>query len=132
MKEIDKEVKGLIRDLVSKRQKDMQLGSPATNDLLGLLLESNQVTSEEKENSERFRMTTEEVIEECRLFYFAGQETTSVLLTWTMILLSVHQDWQARARKEVLQVFGEGCPNNEGLSQLKVVSVYLILSFTCV
>ena len=132
MKEIDKEVKGLLRDLVSKRQKDMQLGIPANNDLLGLLLESNQVTSEEKENPERFRMTTEEVIEECRLFYFAGQETSSVLLTWTMILLSVHQDWQARARKEVLQVFGEGCPDYAGLSQLKVVSVYLILSFTCV
>ncbi|CAA6671345.1 unnamed protein product [Spirodela intermedia] len=48
-------------------------------------------------------MRTEDVIEEYRLFYFAGQETISVLLTWTMVVLSMHQDWEARAREEVLQ-----------------------------
>lgn len=124
-REIYKEVNRLLRDMIIKREKEMQSGMTSNNDLLGLLLESNLAYFRENGGLNKFRMTTEDVIEECKIFYFAGQETTSSLLTWTMIVLSVHPDWQHRARAEVLQVFGRNKPDFQGLSQLKVVTMIL-------
>ncbi|KAF7848088.1 hypothetical protein BT93_L2305 [Corymbia citriodora subsp. variegata] len=117
MKNIDKEVQALLIDIIRRREKAMRAGEGAGDDLLGLLLESNM-----KEDG---GMSLHDVIEECKLFYIAGQETTSVLLVWTMVLLSVHSDWQARAREEVLQTFGSRKTDHDGLSHLKIVTMIL-------
>ncbi|XP_047334172.1 cytochrome P450 72A397-like [Impatiens glandulifera] len=70
-------------------------------------------------------MSIDDVIQECKLFYFAGQESTANLLIWTMVLLSIHQEWQTRAREEVNQLFGNSKPNIEGIGHLKVISMIL-------
>ncbi|KAG9447488.1 hypothetical protein H6P81_013616 [Aristolochia fimbriata] len=125
-KEIDREVRTLLTGIIKKKEKAMKMGESATDDLLGLLIETNLKESDiDVEGGKSKRLTVEDVIEECKLFYFAGQETTSVLLTWTMIVLSVHSDWQARAREEVLQIFGKNKPDYDGLSRLKIVSMIL-------
>ncbi|XP_072994579.1 cytochrome P450 CYP72A616-like [Typha latifolia] len=124
LKKIAREIRVLLRGIIGKREKAIKDGEANNDDLLGLLLESNKKYFEENRKSNPM-MTTEEVIEECELFYFAGQETTSVLLTWTMIVLGMHPSWQVRAREEVLQVFGKNNPDFEGLSRLKIVTMIL-------
>ncbi|CAN6289570.1 unnamed protein product [Urochloa humidicola] len=125
MHEINNEVSSLLRGLIEKRMRAMKEGeSGSKDDLLGLLLESNMRHTEEHGQSSQ-GMTTEDVVEECKLFYFAGMETTSVLLTWTMVLLSMHPEWQDRAREEVLGLLGRNNPEYDGLSRLKTVTMIL-------
>lgn len=99
----------------------MEAGEASKEDLLGLLLESN--SKEIKQHGTKHGMSMDEVIEECKLFYFAGHETTASLLVWTMVILSKQTEWQTRARDEVLQNFNEGESNYQQLNNnLKIVS----------
>ncbi|KAM3302245.1 hypothetical protein P3S67_016747 [Capsicum chacoense] len=125
MKEIKKDVRSSIRVIIDKRLKAMEAGNADNEDLLGIFLESNFKEIEQNRNKD-FGMSIEEVIEECKLFYFAGEESTSALLLWTLVL-SRYQNWQARAREEVLQVFESQKPDFDGLNRLNVASILVLL-----
>ncbi|KAM0019682.1 putative secologanin synthase [Helianthus debilis subsp. tardiflorus] len=122
MKEIHQQVRGLITSIINKRVVAMKAGETFHDDLLGILLESNDKEIEQQGNK-IYGLSIDEVIEECKLFYFAGQETTGNMLVWTMILLGQHLEWQTHAREEVLHLFGNKKPDIDGLSHLKVMNM---------
>jgi cytochrome P450 len=91
------------------------------NDLLGLMLEARALEQEGNQ-----MLTTQEIVDECKTFFFAGQDTTSHLLTWTMFLLSRYPEWQHKLREEVLRECGNAVPNPDMVTKLKLVKLAYI------
>ncbi|KAH9290056.1 hypothetical protein KI387_034173, partial [Taxus chinensis] len=124
---VEKGIRRSLRQVIHVREKTAEIEKSGRygTDLLGLLMSENkeQVGGNLKNIAS---LTVEEVIDECKTFYFAGHETKSVLLTWTIILLGIHQDWQERGRREVLEVCGKNSyPDADNLSHLKIVGMIL-------
>ncbi|KAJ4834925.1 hypothetical protein Tsubulata_043549 [Turnera subulata] len=115
---IDTQIKTTLRNIIHMKEEALRNeDSDNANDLLSLLLRSKAQADNE--------LTIDDVIEECKLFYFAGQETTANLLTWTLVLLSMHPNWQEKARGEVLHICGKRIPDIDDINRLKIVSMVL-------
>ncbi|CAI9088912.1 OLC1v1023367C1 [Oldenlandia corymbosa var. corymbosa] len=123
MHQINNELRALFKEIITEKETAMKLGKAKDDNLLSMLLKSN--LKETQEQGQKHGLSIDEVIENCKTFYFAGQESTSNLLSWTMFCLSVHPSWQARAREEILQAFGSKIPDYDGLNRLKIVTMIL-------
>ncbi|XWS31917.1 hypothetical protein CRYUN_Cryun23aG0116900 [Craigia yunnanensis] len=80
------------------------------------------VATEPIQSNGNLKLQINEILEECKTFFFVGLETTSNLLNWTVLLLSIHPEWQAKLREEVLEECGMGIPDADLLAKLKLVT----------
>ncbi|CAI0447457.1 unnamed protein product [Linum tenue] len=118
---LEQGVRALILGMLRKRE-EMVTNGEAENfgsDFCGLLLSAYHETDESK------RISEDDLIDECKTVYLAGQETTNTLLSWVMLLLSIHTDWQEKARSEVQTHLGDRAPDADGISKLKTVSMII-------
>ncbi|KAK4779713.1 hypothetical protein SAY87_015819 [Trapa incisa] len=118
---LEKGMRDAILQMIQKREEEIVSGKldGFGDDFLGLLMHAYRDQDRGK------RITIDNVIDECKTFYLAGQETTSTLLTWVLFLLAVHTDWQEEARKEVLNVFGQEDPYYDGIAKLKTMTMII-------
>ncbi|XP_073131607.1 cytochrome P450 CYP749A22-like [Henckelia pumila] len=119
--EIEKSLHDSIVEILRKREDKVSKGDAQNfgNDFLGSLLAAHHAA--DKQN----RISVDNIIDECKVFFLAGHETTGSLLTWIFLFLGIHTDWQEKARNEVFQVFGQENPKSEGLARLKIVSMII-------
>ncbi|PKA58190.1 Cytochrome P450 734A1 [Apostasia shenzhenica] len=121
---IDKEIQKVLQNIIKPTShKDHQCRNGKNCKYLLNLMKSARMHEREEE-----RINNREIIEECKSFYFAGKETGANFLTWALILLAEHQEWQHRARQEVIQICGHQCsaaPRAEDLAKLNLVSKIL-------
>ncbi|XP_051145915.1 cytochrome P450 CYP749A22-like [Andrographis paniculata] len=117
---IERSLRASVKEIVKKREAKVKSGEEANfgTDFLGLLLRAHHNIVDEEST-----ISVDNIIDECKVFFLAGHETTSSLLSWTFLLLAIHEDWQDKARAEVVDVFGDGNPIAEGLPKLKIASM---------
>ncbi|KAM3688234.1 hypothetical protein ACJW31_10G135500 [Castanea mollissima] len=100
---LDKKVRTSLKCIIKSRLNSKATGSSCeADDLLGLMLEASESDGKPKLN-------VNEIIEECKTFFFAGHETSSNLLTWT-----------------ILKECGMGIPDADMLAKLKLVNMVLL------
>lgn len=109
---LEKQTRDSIRKIIRENEKTRDNSKNLLNQLMSANMnELGQV------------LGIEEVIDECKTFYFAGKETTANVLTWAVLLLALHQDWQSKAREEVLRVCQDNeFPTAKNLGDFKIVS----------
>ncbi|XP_024544504.1 cytokinin hydroxylase-like [Selaginella moellendorffii] len=108
------------------RLKESSVSGSYGKDLLGLMLAANEGVLDFNNGKKlEIQVTMQDVIDECKTFFFTSQETSAALLAWTMLLLALNPEWQTRLRHEVREVCGEvSAPNSlEMLGNLKSVKL---------
>lgn len=122
IKSLKSEVERLLMEIIKSRGDNVEIerSNSYGNDLLGLLL--NELI-QNKEDNARFSLDLHLVMDELKTFFFAGHETTALLLTWTIMLLATNPYWQQKIRAEVKQVCNHQAPCVHHLSSLTLVSM---------
>ncbi|KAK1425460.1 hypothetical protein QVD17_20812 [Tagetes erecta] len=117
---LEKTIKKSILDIVKKRKVIMDEGvNEFESDYLGQLVKMTYDSNESK------RITIEQMIDELKTIYGAGHLTTTSLLSWTVFLLAVDQEWQDKVREEVMELFGYNNPTSDGLARLKTMNMVI-------
>ena len=115
-KKLGREIDELLLSIIEARKNSPKKNSQ--QDLLGLLLKENR----EVDGQLGKTLTMRELVDECKTFFFGGHETTALAITWTLLLLAVHEDWQNQLRDEIREVVGDNDLDITMLSSLRKVS----------
>ncbi|KAB1225119.1 hypothetical protein CJ030_MR1G017996 [Morella rubra] len=116
---IEKEINSMILKVLKQRTEESY-----EKDLLQIILEGAESCNEDddpsiKVSSDKF------VVDNCKNIYFAGQATTAITASWSLMLLAAHPDWQARARAEVLEICGNKPPDADKLRDMKTLNIVI-------
>ncbi|CAN6441931.1 unnamed protein product [Victoria cruziana] len=127
---LDRDIKKSLVDLIHKRREKSEAGdeeSESNRDLLGrMIAASERRAAGGPRGSPAPAITVQDIVEECKTFFFAGKQTTSNLLTWTTVLLAMHPEWQDAARAEVIRHCGpRSVPTKHAIAHLKTMSMIL-------
>ncbi|XP_059067296.1 cytochrome P450 CYP72A616 [Cryptomeria japonica] len=124
-RKLDMDIQKSLTEIIFNRQKNVEMRKCDSygSDILGLMMDAYK--NKLKDKKDFLSLSLQDMIDECKTFFIAGSQTTATLLTWTLILLGMHTDWQDQAREEVLNIFNKDIPKFDALSRLKLVNMIL-------
>ncbi|XP_016698529.2 cytochrome P450 CYP749A22-like [Gossypium hirsutum] len=119
--ELANEIQGCVMKMIKKREDRVVNGGADSfgNDFLGLHVNAYH------DLDDKNMLSLGDLVDECKTFCLAGQDTVNSLLAWTIFLLAIHGDWQEKARREVIDIFGNQNPHSEGIVKLKIMTMII-------
>ncbi|KAK8275776.1 hypothetical protein V6Z11_D10G158800 [Gossypium hirsutum] len=98
-----REIQDLVIEIVKKRENKVASGEAESfgSNFLRILIKAFNNPDEKN------KILMEDLVDECKRFYFAGQETVNALLAWAVLVLAIHRDWQDKARREMRMIINE-------------------------
>lgn len=119
------EVEKLLMEIIQSRKDCVEVGRSSSygNDLLGMLLDEMQ--NKRRGGNEEFSLNLQLIMDECKTFFFAGHDTTALLLTWTVMLLASNPSWQDKVRAQIKEVCNGFTPSIDHLSKLTLVLFFI-------
>ncbi|TKY65631.1 PHYB activation tagged suppressor 1 [Spatholobus suberectus] len=131
---LQKDVETMILKVIKDREAENQKGSTHGNqrDLLQIILEGAASATTDSSGKGIFgpRYNINQLILDiCKNVYFAGSESTSLTIIWTLLLLALHPDWQQRVRSEIMETYDNLLPHSfhdmDKLRQLKALTMVI-------
>ena len=111
------------RDLLTLLRKfPTRVSVRSETQLRSCIVKSNQATDLPPSQ----RISDEDILNNINTLMFAGSDTTSLSITWTLMLLAIHPDFQSKLRTECLSVL----PSTplSSLTEEEINSLYAIIS----
>ncbi|MEM7034648.1 MAG: cytochrome P450 [Chloroflexota bacterium] len=106
----------IVQQIINDRQQLSDADRP--HDLLSTLLFTQDADTGET-------MTHQQLRDELVTLYFAGHETTALLLSWAWVLLSQHPNIVADLQAELTTVLNGRCPTFQDLPQLALTKAII-------
>uniref|UniRef100_A0A162ALJ1 Cytokinin hydroxylase n=1 Tax=Daucus carota subsp. sativus TaxID=79200 RepID=A0A162ALJ1_DAUCS len=125
IKSLKMEVEKLLMEIIQSRKDCVEVGRSSSygNDLLGMLLDEMQ--NKTRGGTEEFSLNLQLIMDECKTFFFAGHDTTALLLTWTVMLLASNPSWQDKVRAEIKEVCNGSSLSIEHLPKLTLLNMVI-------
>ncbi|KAB2039783.1 hypothetical protein ES319_D02G034800v1 [Gossypium barbadense] len=118
---LEKGIQDCVMEMIKKREDNVVSGEADSfgTDFLGLLVNAYH------DLDDKNRVSLEDLVGECKTIYYAGRENVNSLLAWIVLHLAIHGDWQEKARREVIDIFGNQNPHLEGIAKLKIMTMII-------
>ncbi|KAL9348612.1 hypothetical protein Peur_059978 [Populus x canadensis] len=116
---LEKEINSMILKVVKERA-----AANYEKDLLQMILEGAKSYGDQESfpsdvSLDRF------IVDNCKAIYLASHETTAITASWCLMLLAANQEWQPRARAEVLEICKNNLPDADMLRNMKTLAMVI-------
>ncbi|CAL5012609.1 unnamed protein product [Urochloa decumbens] len=133
IKRLNGELEDLLKESIERSREISDEGrtpsSACGTGLLGMLLaemeKKKKAATTNSGDGGELGYDIQTIVDECKTFFFAGHETSALLLTWAIMLLATNPSWQDKARAEVAAVCGASPPTADHLPKLTVLQMVI-------
>ncbi|RHZ76339.1 hypothetical protein Glove_198g8 [Diversispora epigaea] len=121
---------GVMHDIIKERKQNLKFKKVNNDDYDGPRdLLYYMLKAEETRDDSKSRLTTEELLNDMKLFLVAGHETTAIALVAAIYFLGMNQECQEKAREEAIRILGDEkeniIPNSEQIKELKYINMVI-------